>query len=786
MKTIQNIAQNDLALYFENTDGLHFELTYRGNGAWRVRADGKDGASFQNVGDAQKLAAFLGDTLKDCAKEFATEEDNDALILTAEDGYTVRIAKNDAFSIAFYGKDGTKLSELTDVKLSDGKMLITGALNEGDGVFGGGQRFDVCNRRGTSMRLFSYDAYNTDRGRGTYMPIPLFYTTSGGGMFFNHYERMEVTFGDLSTNIWDLILQKDELDVYFYTQGTYAELLKSYSDLTGYVVSAPTEWMQGVLICRYNPDFCALEPQQYIFDSFDEIPNIQGMFMDREKTVPAHAVSDDDGDGPIYYFEKKLGFRQYAYFKGRYYRTTKKGSPQGAGIKPIVEQLIAVGQKPTAMVLEGGFGFWRDCTGDTEKAKNNRQLIKDTVKWLNEHDIKVMVYMSVASICPEMKGYKPEYQLWVDLTDSKGNVTSTFSIPQQRFTDNPDVGKTGRSYMDITNPEAVEWYMDTVWQDLIDLGLDGIKIDFCEMMPEEGVYNVYNGQKEIIDTTTLKYRFHNPETFTGMNAHHAFPTYFISLFCKKMNEKIAKRPDGKGFMVLSRGGAFGSQRNPYLWAGDQTRTFDNLRTQLTSIVTAGLAGVPFMTYDMAGYSYGAVGAWFEDGMREIESEIYARSIEYTAFTPCIQTHGDVRHLYELTEETQTIAKHYTALHNLLIPYMQKLTQDACKTGMAVVRHLVLNYPKDANVHGIEDAFMLGDALLVAPILTQNTFEREVYLPTGNWVNLLTGETLTGGKSVTVKANMAQIPVFLNNDSEDAEELSKIFKGEHWTAIQNRE
>ncbi len=783
MKTIQNIVPSDLALYFENAEGLHFEVTYRGNGAWRVRADDKGGASFQNAGDAQKLAAFLGDTLKDCAKKFAIEEDNVALSLSAEDGNTVKIAKNDAFSIAFYSKDGTKLSELTAVTNNDGKLELAGTLNEGDGVFGGGQRFDVCNRRGTSLRLFSYDAYNTDHGRGTYMPIPLFYTTSGGGMFFNHYERMNITFGDLSDNTWKLEIQKDELDAYFYTEGSYAALLKSYSDLTGYAVSTPTEWMQGVLICRYNPDFCALEAQKFVFDSYDEIPGIAKTFLDNKATEPARDISGEGDE--LHFFFNGSGARMFAYFKGKYYRVTRKGNPQGAGIKPIVEQLIAAGQKPTAMVLEGGFGFWRDCTGDTEKAKNNRQLIKDTVKWLNERDIKVMTYMSVASICPEMKGYKPEYQLWVDLTDSKGNVTSTFSIPQQRFTDNPDVGKTGRSYMDITNPEAVEWYMDTIWQDLIDLGLDGIKIDFCEMMPEEGVYNVYNDKKEVVDTMTLKYRFHNPEMFTGMNAHHAFPTYFISLFCKKMNEKIAKRPDGKGFMVLSRGGAFGSQRNPYLWAGDQTRTFDNLRTQLASIMTSGLAGVPFMTYDMAGYSYGKVVGYFEEGMREFESEVYTRSIEYTAFTPCIQTHGDVRHLYELTEEAQETAHLYTELHNELLPYIQKCTKLASTTGMAVVRHLVLNYPKDANVYGIEDAFMLGDALLVAPILTQNTFEREVYLPEGNWVNLLTGETLKGGKTLTVKVSLSQIPLFLNKDSEDAAELATIFAGENWTAIQNR-
>jgi hypothetical protein len=106
-------------------------------------------------------------------------------------------------------------------------------------------------------------------------------------------------------------------------------------------------------------------------------------------------------------------------------------------------------------------------------------------------------------------------------------------------------------------------------------------------------------------------------------------------------------------------------------------------------------------------------------MREKESEIYARAIEYTAFTSCIQTHGDVRHLYEMTEETQKIARLYTDLHGALLPYIQKLSRDACESGMPVVRHLVLNYPKDENVYGINDEFMLGNGLNVLEYATNS-------------------------------------------------------------------
>ena len=94
----------------------------------------------------------------------------------------------------------------------------------------------------------------------------------------------------------------------------------------------------------------------------------------------------------------------------------------------------------------------------------------------------------------------------------------------------------------------------------------------------------------------------------------------------------------------------------------------------------------------------------------------------------------------------------------------------------------VNDPKDANVYDIKDEFTLGDTLLVAPILAKQTFEREVYLPKGSWTNLLTGERLTGDRRLTVKASMAQIPLFLNNDSKDAESLATVFAGKTWTDI----
>ena len=105
-----------------------------------------------------------------------------------------------------------------------------------------------------------------------------------------------------------------------------------------------------------------------------------------------------------------------------------------------------------------------------------------------------------------------------------------------------------------------------------------------------------------------------------------------------------------------------------------------------------------------------------------------------------------------------------------------------KTGMPAVRHPVLHDLEDTALYTVEDEFMLGEGLLIAPVLTEHTASRDVYLPRGRWRNLLDGETYAGGQTVRVKVTLRQIPVFLNLDSRDAAELSPIFEGDAWHRV----
>ena len=275
--------------------------------------------------------------------------------------------------------------------------------------------------------------------------------------------------------------------------------------------------------------------------------------------------------------------------------------------------------------------------------------------------------------------------------------------------------------------------MNTVWRDLVDIGVRGVKIDFCELMPEEG---------ENPGGVGVHYKWKDPSVFAGTAVHHAYPTFFISKFYRAMS---ALTKDRGGFMVLSRGGGIGSQRNPFLWAGDQQRLFEKLDDQVLAMLNSGMSGVPFMTYDMAGYQYAALCAE-PDGEIDgtpvsvrrsrktdavTEAAIFRRGVEFSAFSPCVQSHGFVRNTYDFDAKTQTHYRRFMGVHAVLAPYLARYARQAAETGVPVVRPLVFRFPDDPKVWDVFDEYLLGDAILIAPVFGPGK-DRGVYLPKGDW------------------------------------------------------
>ena len=221
----------------------------------------------------------------------------------------------------------------------------------------------------------------------------------------------------------------------------------------------------------------------------------------------------------------------------------------------------------------------------------------------------------------------------------------------------------------------------------------------------------------------------------------------------------------------------GSQRyGALVWSGDIDSSFKSLRNQLRAGLNMGLAGIPWWTTDIGG---------FHGGSTESEAfrEVLIRWFEFGCFCPVMRLHGfrapfkkplgtkgggvkisgAENEIWSYGPEVFEICKKYIFLREKLRPYIEKLMQAAHEKGTPVIRPLFYEFPEDSAAWDIDDEFMFGPSVLVAPILYEDVRERSVYLPEGSWTDTNTGKVYEGGSCYTVPAPIEYIPVFVKTE-----------------------
>ncbi len=289
--------------------------------------------------------------------------------------------------------------------------------------------------------------------------------------------------------------------------------------------------------------------------------------------------------------------------------------------------------------------------------------------------------------------------------------------------------------IDLTSERSLEKWNE-FWDLYInDMGIDGAKIDFCEQFPDKPSIKFSDGRDP-------------------MAAHHWYPTLYNIIQYRHFNTK----PDGG--VNYSRGGSIGAQRYPFVWAGDQRREFFFLKVVIKAALSLGLSGVPFVSWDMAGYKPS-----FNFHDKRHEADVFIRGLEFTAFSANIQTHGSVKRPYDFDTHTRDIYRVYSCIHETLRPYIVEQSRISCETGLPLMRHLFLHDAEDTKTYDIEDEYMLGSCLLAAPVLNRRK-KRDIYLPKGEWVNIFTGREYKG-KTVlkNYRARLEEIPVFRLKNAE---------------------
>jgi alpha-glucosidase len=202
--------------------------------------------------------------------------------------------------------------------------------------------------------------------------------------------------------------------------------------------------------------------------------------------------------------------------------------------------------------------------------------------------------------------------------------------------------------------------------------------------------------------------------------------------------------------LFSRSGWAGMQRYGGTWSGDVATGWPGLRASLSLVMGLGLCGVPYSGPDVGGF----------DGSPS--PELYLRWFQLGAYLPLFRTHASLRagrrEPWEFGDDVLEHARAALVERRRLLPYFMTLAQLARRTGAPYVRPLWWAAPEDRSLRDCEDAFMLGDCLLVAPVLGHGADRRAVQLPRGRWYDTVTEEAYEGPAQVLLDAPLSRIPV----------------------------
>lgn len=258
--------------------------------------------------------------------------------------------------------------------------------------------------------------------------------------------------------------------------------------------------------------------------------------------------------------------------------------------------------------------------------------------------------------------------------------------------------------LDVSNPETIGWYREHLAR-LLRMGVDAIKVDFGEGAPLTGLYA--SGR-------------------TGWYEHNLYPLRY-----NKLVADLTREVTGED-IIWARSAWAGSQRYPLHWGGDAENTNSAMAATLRAGLSFGLSGFTYWTHDIGGF------------VDRPSRDLYRRWLGFGMLTSHTRTHGaPPREPWEYDQGIVEDFQRALALRYSLLPYIYSQSVAASERGHPVMRPLFFEFPDDPTSWMVEDQYLLGRDLLVAPLI-EAADERRVYLPPGEWVDYQTGQRYGGG------------------------------------------
>ena len=280
--------------------------------------------------------------------------------------------------------------------------------------------------------------------------------------------------------------------------------------------------------------------------------------------------------------------------------------------------------------------------------------------------------------------------------------------------------------IDLTYDKATEWYKDLL-RKLLEMGVVCIKTDF--------------GEDIHLDA---EYRNMSPEKL-----HNLYP-----LLYQKAAYEVTKEVTGDG-IIWARAGWAGCQRYPLHWGGDSACSWDGLAGSLKGGLQLGLSGFGFWSHDVPGFH--GVPNFMNSVLPE---DIYVRWTQFGVFSSHLRYHGSHKREPWHYPNIAPIIRKWLKLRYRLIPYILQQSEITTKTGMPVLRALILHHPNDKTCRQIDDQYYFGDSMLVAPVMNLEN-KRDIYLPEGTWVHFFSREVFEGERWLkNVEVPLDEMPVFV--------------------------
>lgn len=291
-----------------------------------------------------------------------------------------------------------------------------------------------------------------------------------------------------------------------------------------------------------------------------------------------------------------------------------------------------------------------------------------------------------------------------------------------------DMWQPGMAIVDFTNPEACEWYASKI-RALCDMGVTAIKTDFGERIPTKVKY--FSGEDPV--------KMHN---------------YYTYLYNKLVFNVLKDYYGENQACLFARSATAGGQQFPVHWGGDCSAEYSSMAETLRGGLSLCASGFGYFSHDIGGFEATA------------SPDVYKRWCAFGLMSTHSRLHGSTSYRVPWAYEDDTpenpenacaVLRFFTKLKGRLMPYLFSQAVKTSSTGVPMMRAMVIDFAEDPACLFLDRQYMLGDNLLCAPVLSEDGVV-QYYLPEGKWTDIITGETIEGGRYVKKECSYLEMPV----------------------------